>query len=76
MCKKALPVIWTFLDKFKEHFVIPGPFHTEMNFIWMLTNHKMWRSGYADIIEEARIVTKGCIKNLLDGKTFAKVFSV
>ena len=76
MCKKALPLIWTFLDKFKEHFVIPGPFHTEMNFIWMLTNHKMWRSGYADIIEEARIVTKGCIKNLLDGKTFAKAFSV
>ena len=32
--------IWKFSDEFREHVVIPGPFHTEMNFIGMLTNHK------------------------------------
>ena len=76
VCTKALSLIWTFLDKFEEHLVIPGPFYTEMNFIGTLANHKMWRSGYADIIEEARIVKKGCMKNMLNGKAFASAFSV
>ena len=34
----------------------------------MLTNHKMGGSGYAEIKEEAGLVTKGCIKNVLSGK--------
>ena len=38
----------------------------------MRTNHKMWESRYAEIIEAARLVTKGCIKNVLNGKAFAK----
>ena len=71
LCMKALPLIWTFPDKFKEHVVILGPFRTEMNFIGML-NHKMRESGYADIIEEAQLLTKGCIKNVLNGKAFVK----
>ena len=29
--------------------------------------------GYAEIIEEARLVTKGCIKSFFNGKVFAKV---
>ena len=69
---KALPLILTFPDKLKEHVVILGLFHTEMNFIGMLTNHKMRGSGYAEIIEEAWLDTKGCIKNVLNGKAFAK----
>ena len=66
VCMKALPLIWTFPDKLKEHVVIPG------NFIGMLTNHKMRGSGYAEIIEETRFVTKSCLKNVLNGKAFAK----
>ena len=38
----------------------------------MLTNHKMRRSAYAETIEESRLVTKGCIKNVLNGEAFAK----
>ena len=69
---KALPLIWNFPDKFKEHVVISCPFHTEINFIGMLTNHKMRGSGYAEIMEEARLVIKGRIKNALNEKAFAK----
>ena len=45
VCMEALPLIWTFPDKFKEHFVIPGPSHTEVNFIGMLSNQKMQDLG-------------------------------
>ena len=43
-----------------------------MNFIGMFTDHKMWRSGYPEIIEETQLVTKRCIKNVLNGKAFKK----
>ena len=66
-CMKALPLIWTFPDEFKKHVVILGPFNTEINFIGTLTNHKMQGSGYVEII-----VTKSCIKNVLNGKAFTK----
>ena len=62
---------WTFPDKFIEHVVIPGPFHPEMNFVEMVTNHEMWGSWYAEIIEEERLVTKGCVKDVLNEKPFA-----
>ena len=72
VCMKALPLIWNFPGKFKEHVVIPCPFHTEINFIGMLTNHIMRGSGYAEIMEEARLVIKGRIKNALNEKAIAK----
>ena len=58
---KTLQLIWTFPDKFKEHAVIPGSFRTEMNFIGMLTNHKVQGSEY-----------EGFTKNVLNGKAFPK----
>lgn len=39
----------------------------------MLTNRNIRGSGYAKITEEAWLVTKGCIKNVLNGKAFSKV---
>ena len=39
-----------------------------MTFTEMLTNHKMQGSGYVEITEEARLVTMGFIKNVLNGK--------
>ena len=41
-----------------------------MNVIGILTNHIMRGSGYVEIIEKARLVANGCIKNV---KEFAKV---
>ena len=43
-----------------------------MNFIGMFTDHKMWGSGYPEIIEETQLVTKRCIKNVLNGKALKK----
>ena len=70
---KALPLIWKFPEKFPHHIVISGSFHTEMNFIGMLTGHKCRGSGYAEILQESDLVTKGCLKNVLSGKAFEKV---
>ncbi len=69
---KALPLIWKFPSSFENHVVILGPFHTSMNYIGMLTNHKCRGSGYAEILLEAKLVTSGCLKSVLSGKAYAK----
>ena len=38
----------------------------------MLTNHKTWCFGYAKILLEAGVAEKGCLKNILSRKAFAK----
>ena len=47
VCMKALTLIWKYPEKFKNHIVLPGPFHTEMNYIGMVTGHKCRGPGYA-----------------------------
>ena len=69
---KALPLIWKFPDQYKKHVVTPGPFHTGMNYIGMLTGHKCRGSGYSEILIEADLVTSGCLENVLRGKAYAK----
>ena len=71
-CMKALPLIWKFPDQYKKHVVTPGPFHTGMNYIGMLTGHKCRGSGYSEILIEADLVTSGCLENVLRGKAYAK----
>lgn len=72
VCMKALPLIWKFPNKYKNHIVLPGPFHTCMNYIGMITNHKCRGSGYAEILLEAGLVTSGCLRSVLSGKAYAK----
>ena len=73
VCMKALPLIWKDPQKYKNHIVIPGPFHTKMNYIKMLTGKKAKGSGYAEILLESRLVeTSGCLKSVLSGKAFSK----
>ena len=72
VCMKALPLIWKFHDRYKNHVVIPGPFHTKMNYIGMLTKKKAAGSGYAEILLEAGLVTSGCLKSVLSGKAYSK----
>ena len=71
---KTLPKIWTYSEQFKKHIITPGPFHIEMNFICMLTGKRMQGSGYKEILEEAKLVTKGCLKSIFNRKAFAKAF--
>ena len=72
---KTLPLTSIFPGKFEEHVVILGLFHTEMTSNGIPTNHERRGSGYAEIFEEARFVTKGCIKNALNKEAFTKTLS-
>ena len=54
---KALSLIWTFPQLYKDHIVIPGQFHTGMNCLYMM-GHKMTGSGYSEIPMEADLVTR------------------
>ena len=63
----ALPLAWEF-----PVMIIPDPFHTEMNYIGMLINHKARGSGYAEILFTTGLAEKRCLKNILSGKGFAK----
>ena len=69
---KALPIVWAWPEEFSKHIVMICPFHTEMNYIGMLTNHKAKGSGYEEILFESQLVTSGCLKHVLSGKAFAK----
>ena len=72
VCMKALPIIWRWPNEFAKHVIMIGPFHTSMNFMGMLTNHKMKGSGYAEILYEAQLVKSGSMKGVLSGKAYAK----
>ncbi|KAG1678651.1 hypothetical protein GQR58_013324 [Nymphon striatum] len=69
---QALPLIWKFPEEYKKHVITPGPFHTVMNYIGMLTGHKCMSSGYSEILLEAGLVTSGCLKSVLKRKAHAK----
>ena len=69
---KALPIVWENPGEFEDHIIMIGPFHAQMNYIGMLTNHKARGSGYAEILLEAQLVTSGCLRSVLSGKAFAK----
>lgn len=71
VCMKALPLVWKHPDMFKDHTILPGPFHIRMNYIRMITDHKCRGSGYAEIILEAQLVTGGCLKSVLSVKAYA-----
>lgn len=69
---KALPLIWKFPDEYKKHVVLPGPFHTGINYMGMVTGNKCRGSGYSEILIEAELVTTGCLASVLKGKAYAK----
>jgi len=71
-CMKALPLIWKFPDVYKKHVIIPGPFHTGMNYMGMVTGNKCRGSGYSEILIEAGLVATCCLSGVLKGKAYAK----
>ena len=70
VCMKALPLVWKYPNQYSKHFVFPGPFHTKMNFIGMLTKKKARGSGYAEILIEAKLVTSGTLVSFLSEKAY------
>ena len=71
-CMKALPLVWKFPEEYRKHIITPGPFHTGMNYMGMLTGNKCRGSGYSEILIEAELVTSGCLASVLKGKAYAK----
>ena len=72
VCMKVLPMVWKYPEIYKDHIVLVGAFHTQMNFIGMLTGKKARGSGYAEILMEADLVSNGCLAGVLSGKAFTK----
>ena len=72
VCVKALPLVCKYPDQYSKHIIFPGPFHTKMNFIGMLTKKKARGSGYAEILIEAKLVTSGTLVSVLSGKAYSK----
>ena len=68
---KAMPIIWNKPNGYRGHIILIGAFHTIMNYLNMI-GHKMAGSGDSEIIIEANLVTTGCLKGVLSGKSYAK----
>ena len=71
-CMNALPLIWKFPDEHNKQVVIPGPFHTGMNYKAMVTGSKCRGSGYTEILIKAVPVTTSCPSGALKGKAYTK----
>ena len=69
---KILPLVLKYPERYRDHIILLGPFHTCINYIGMITDLKCLGSGFADIILEVKLVTSGYIRNVLSGKTYAK----
>ncbi|KAG1651612.1 hypothetical protein GQR58_026883 [Nymphon striatum] len=72
LLKRSEDATLEFPEEYKKHVIAPGPFHTVMNYIGMLTGHKCMGSGYSEILLEAGVVTSGCLKSVLKWKAYAK----
>ncbi|KAG1660362.1 UDP-glucuronosyltransferase 2B33 [Nymphon striatum] len=72
LLKRSEDATLEFPEEYKKHVITPGPFHTVMNYIGMLTGHKCMGSGYSEILLEAGLVTSGCLKSGLKRKAHAK----
>ena len=61
VCMKSLPIIWKWPDEFQKHIIMTDQFHTEIDYIGMLTGHKAKGSGYGEILIEAQLVTSSSL---------------
>lgn len=71
VCMKALPIIWNNPDDYQNHIILIGIFHAIMNYLNMI-GHKMAGSGYAELLGEAGLITSGCLKQVLNGRSYTK----
>ena len=71
-CMTALPYVWRFPGQYQKHVITPGPFHTGINYIGMITAHKCNGSKYSEILFEAQLVSNGCLYSVLKGKVLGE----
>ena len=53
---KEFPLVWKFLDRYKNHIILPGPLHPAMNYIGIITGYKFRGTSNSDILPEARLL--------------------
>ena len=70
-CMTALPYVWRFPGRYQKHVITPGPFHTGMDYIGMITAYQCICSGYSEILIEAQLVNNGCLYTVLKGKAYS-----
>ena len=70
-CMTALPYVWRFPGRYQKHVITPGPYHTDIDYISMVTALKCNGSGYSEILIEAQLVNNGCLYTVLKGKAYS-----
>ena len=70
-CMTALPYVWRFPGRYQKHVITPGPYHTGIDYISMITAHKCNCSGYSEILIEAQLVNNGCLYTVLKGEAYS-----
>ena len=63
---------WRPFPWYSKLIIFPGPFHTKINFIGILTKKKARGSGYDEILIEAKLVTSGNLVSVLSRKAYSK----
>ena len=72
-----MPFPWYESIQISNHSIFPGPFHNKMNFISMLTKKRARRSGFVEILIEAKLVTSWVLVSVFSVKADSKaVFSL
>ena len=69
---EVLLLAWKYHDTYHKDIILPGPFHTKMNHIGMLTNHKAKGSWYPEIFLKAVLVEKVYVKSVFSINAFTK----
>ena len=52
--------------------VTPGPFHTTLNYLGMVTGYKRNGSGYSELLVDTKLATSGCLASILSSNACAK----
>ena len=68
---KAYPLLFNDPEKYKDHIVLIGSFHTTMAYLKM-SGKKMTGSGFEDILIEAELISSGSLKGVMNGKHFER----
>ena len=71
VCMKAYPLLFNDPEKYKDHIVLIGSFHTTMAYLKMI-GKKMTGSGFEDILIEAELISSGSLKGVMNGKHFER----
>jgi hypothetical protein len=74
VCMKAYLIVWRNKERFKDHIIMVGSFHT-LHAYFKVIGKKMDCSGLADILIEAGLITPGSVHGVLRGKNYSRAMN-